>query len=31
MGLTTPELAEKNRSVEYGNDAQNRAKIIGKM
>lgn len=31
MGLTTPELAEKNRPVEYGNDAQNRAKAIGKM
>jgi len=31
MGFTTPELAEKNRPVEYENDAQNRAKAIGKM
>ncbi len=31
MGLTTSELAEKNRPVEYGIDVQNKAKAIGKM
>lgn len=31
MGLTSPELAEKNRPDEYSNDAQNSAKAIGKM
>jgi multimeric flavodoxin WrbA len=31
MGLTTAENAEKNRPVEYGHEAQNEAKAIGKM
>lgn len=31
IGLTTAECAEKNRPVEYGNDAQKKAKAIGKM
>jgi len=31
MGLTTAEHAEKNRPVEYGPEAQKRAKAIGKM
>ena len=31
MGLTTAEIAEKNRPEEYGNKAQNEAKAIGKM
>lgn len=31
MGLTTAELAQENRPVEYGPDAQKVAKAIGKM
>jgi len=31
MGLTTAEYAEKNRPLEYGSDAQKKAKAIGKM
>ena len=31
MGLTTPDLAQKNRPVEYSIEAQNRAKAIGKL
>ncbi len=31
MGLTTAELAEKNRPVEYGSTAQQKARAIGKM
>ena len=31
MGLTTAELAEENRPVEYGCEAQKEAKAIGKM
>lgn len=31
MGLTTAELAQKNRPVEYGCEAQERAKALGKM
>jgi hypothetical protein len=31
MGLTTAELAEENRPVEYGSEAQKEAKAIGKM
>ena len=31
MGLTTAENAEANRPIEYGSDAQKKAKAIGKM
>ncbi len=31
MGLTTAECADKNRPIEYGNEAQKEAKAIGKM
>jgi hypothetical protein len=31
MGLTTAELAEENRPVEYGCEAQKEARAIGKM
>jgi len=31
MGLVTPEVAEANRPVEYGSDAQKKARAIGKM
>ena len=31
MGLTTAEIAEKNRPEEYGSKAQKEAKAIGKV
>jgi hypothetical protein len=31
MGLTTAEIAQKNRPEEYGSNAQKEAKAIGKI